>query len=123
MRISDWSSDVCSSDLLHFTKRRHVEMTHTGVVKALQHMTVRIDFDGIKRLARELAEESAGIRAQLLGEQNLHRLIGAQGGNGFIDRGENRQIACVREMRIAECVNGEGEKRGDRKSTRLNSSH
>src|SRR3546814_5035602 len=65
MRISDWSSDVCSSDLLraHLVERR--ELHRTGV----------LDFDDVPtelRLHRQCGQAFAGIgqrRAGGLGEQ------------------------------------------------------
>src|SRR3546814_988255 len=46
MRISDWSSDVCSSDLILLFKRLWAEIAETRV----QPFSIVIDFDVIKHL-------------------------------------------------------------------------
>src|SRR3546814_6348823 len=108
MRISDWSSDVCSSDLRLDAPVRH---QHQGVGEAhdLLHGMRDVDDRQIE-LALELLDE----RQNLL----LARLV--ERGQGLV----HQQQAGVRQQRPAQ---------GDalllatrpraRKSTRLNSSH
>src|SRR3546814_2374256 len=83
MRISDWSSDVCSSDLL----RAHADDVDTIIA-------VAVDRDGgVLQLKTAVVEQEADV---------IHR-----------DPGQ------------AELIGGllAAENAGDRKSTRLNSSH
>src|SRR3546814_3420795 len=53
MRISDWSSDVCSSDLRYFGVRELEALTPDALAAGIEHM--RVDFgletDGRRRFA------------------------------------------------------------------------
>src|SRR3546814_10380109 len=96
MRISDWSSDVCSSDLIA------VELAHD------QQVDRRRDFGTQRRAVLQPGEQLG--RAQIgeqpeSGTQAEDRLLGAQ------------MALDVIEERLAE----RGEEDGDRKSTCLNS--
>src|SRR3546814_9325801 len=95
MRISDWSSDVCSSDLLVHCPCRDLRQPVAGDRGAAARRYRRRDADG------------AGARpargAELVGSD----AISGQSG------GWRRADALVADRRCAE----------DRKSTRLNSSH
>src|SRR3546814_2435041 len=97
MRISDWSSDVCSSDLRN---------------RVLAGLDVAAD-----RVA------GAGCLAQLFGRHGAERIV---------ERGLDRQLRRVVELLalgreeldaivVMRVVRGGDD--GDRKSTRLNSSH
>src|SRR3546814_9155051 len=98
MRISDWSSDVCSSDLL-------VEVE---------------DRDGD-------AQPGAGTAVRLLevGAAGFFEPLDAAGGIGQADFGELRVDGAPAALEDAEDVAGRHDvpARQDRKRTRLNSSH
>src|SRR3546814_4396824 len=47
MRISDWSSDVCSSDLLSHKRMLTREWFYTGVTRASQRCVVLYTRDGV----------------------------------------------------------------------------
>src|SRR3546814_5143837 len=104
MRISDWSSDVCSSDLL-------VPFGDAGRLEAVLHSRPDVESDEIDEIGAEQ-------------QQLRHDRIIVVGG---------RQVAVaallgfgppygMREMR-REGLARETRRREDRKSTRLNSSH
>src|SRR3546814_6758550 len=97
MRISDWSSDVCSSDLRHAACRKLEPIMMEGDARDLfAEGTERMD------IAFADAPEIVEIDAQLIG-----RVRGAHEG-GLVDTEPLDEAADVRQ--------------GDRKSTRLNSS-
>src|SRR3546814_1063067 len=94
MRISDWSSDVCSSDLRNLVKRPHVEaarlhrhqqrVSHGERGAQRAGITAAHVNDNIVIFGRELADLAAKRRA---GERNggiasLPKSIGAQLGKG-----------------------------------------
>src|SRR3546814_4700627 len=105
MRISDWSSDVCSSDL-HIVAQRRVALAADavgGIGAAQRH--VLIDGDIIADL-RGFADDNA--------EAMVDEQVAADRRSGMdVDPGQP-----ARQM-----VDEAGEKEQDRKSTRLNSSH
>src|SRR3546814_4974124 len=95
MRISDWSSDVCSSDLIV-----HVEGNRSVLMQVLKNGTVSTlaIIDGIKGKVDELrATLPANLKIAFIGAQSLFVKAAVSG--------------VIREGVIA-----------DRKSTRLNSS-
>src|SRR3546814_2813741 len=115
MRISDWSSDVCSSDLLRF----HAQAEGSGFAERLYRLRVE---RGLKQLdiAEKLRVSTAAVSgwesgrsvprgsrwaelAEYLGVQ-LAELIGD-------DSNDLRKLVATSRIDI------------DRKSTRLNSSH
>src|SRR3546814_1106194 len=102
MRISDWSSDVCSSDLLV------AALGHPGDVLARPL--------GLETEAHRGDAERAGDLPDLV-EVGVH--LGAGVVDGLQGRAGKLELA-ARLERHAGAVLGEGE---DRKSTRLNSSH
>src|SRR3546814_3798742 len=83
MRISDWSSDVCSSDLAHLGARHagHLEGRH-----ALRRAAGQFDLDlafGQRPLAQHLAELLPGLGAGAGADQGVdHPLLGRQLGLG-----------------------------------------
>src|SRR3546814_2241221 len=117
MRISDWSSDVCSSDLLQvmagFTADLHGRMGGCAVVVEQQHQHAVMGAVGIPLHQRE-RDRGAGVasvagfvpRAARL-EQELPPWMAA-----------GDRAAAGRDKHVAVLHEGE-----DRKSTRLNSSH
>src|SRR3546814_1530904 len=128
MRISDWSSDVCSSDLENRTSSHHVAARIARIAPLLY-----VDSPGMRKpdgsrrdLKRGLRKLLAAFRRPIHVEGNLwHCTVpqlpfrGIPGMNAF-----NRwfgQFAVRRAMRaigLAECISWL-----DRKRTRLNSSH
>src|SRR3546814_6798737 len=103
MRISDWSSDVCSSDLAVDTQQKHLpevlkrarEHRGTSLVEIFQNCIVYNDgiFEGF-------TGRSVAADRQVVLEHGKPMLFGRDGTRG---------------LRLAP--------RTDRKSTRLNSSH
>src|SRR3546814_8095378 len=105
MRISDWSSDVCSSDLAAFLlveieEVRLVWHAHQAAVVAVDPVVV-------------IAGEARGAAA--LGQ---HHLIAAMGAD-IVERLNSVIDAARHHDRRVPDLDG----LGDRKSTRLNSSH
>src|SRR3546814_9816537 len=103
MRISDWSSDVCSSDLRQQSGQQHAGAAIGGVAARVHQLaqegdehivgqTLAVDFDG-----GEMADQVGSRILTLLDEQSAEE--GAELGARL------------------------GALRRDRKSTRLNSSH
>src|SRR3546814_1954213 len=97
MRISDWSSDVCSSDL----------------PKGVIYIGVTND------LARRVEQHRSGTISSFTKKYQCHRLVWFEYFEGIHDARvvERRMKAWKREWKIKRI-----EER-DRKSTRLNSSH
>src|SRR3546814_9824229 len=103
MRISDWSSDVCSSDLTVRPQRLHDE----GVGGA------------VAGPAQRLALKQAGT---LEGEEQIARHMGDMGG----EFGVGHCIGGVRHFSNSPTMSSAASSAlifVDRKSTRLNSSH
>src|SRR3546814_2566173 len=105
MRISDWSSDVCSSDL-------ELDLGHAqkGAADTVP---------GI--VGHAVVERRAAVAAQLdraLGAV-LMKAVALQGDH----RVSMRQLGHALRILRAEVAEQGGRERGDRKSTRLNSSH
>src|SRR3546814_10591655 len=106
MRISDWSSDVCSSDL----DRRHV------VVDAEAPPPGEIALAGIEYLSIDAAGPDADVVVHpLLAEQLGHRIGGRE--DGVAAAIETPEGGLDERFQEGEAVIA------DRKSTRLNSSH
>src|SRR3546814_9042524 len=104
MRISDWSSDVCSSDLAlgRITERDGLASVvgYAGSGKSAMLGVAREAWEGAGYTVRGAA--LSGIAAENL-----------EGGSGI----QSRTIASL------EHAWGQGREQLDRKSTRLNSSH
>src|SRR3546814_9515986 len=113
MRISDWSSDVCSSDLIFAAL---ADPTRLRIMTLLRSM-----------------ELSVGELAQVLGQSQprVSRHLKILADAGLVDRrkeGAWTFVALGREQRVKPALAaidlwGEDEPERDRKSTRLNSSH
>src|SRR3546814_10823998 len=100
LRISDWSSDVCSSDLRRSDDRNAVRDRREAVV-------------------RQLDDEFAGLRG--LRNGGVERLLAVFGVElEEVGRGLDGGIALQRGGRVFEALASIGQ---DRKSTRLNSRH
>src|SRR3546814_8867829 len=80
MRISDWSSDVCSSDLppsgdARAAPRLHIELRHVGARAAARIGHVEADSQGRAVLHLKIGVGEAGIgQAMAEGEKRLHAL-------------------------------------------------
>src|SRR3546814_2597663 len=73
MRISDWSSDVCSSDL------DRQPWLPTETVEVFGERSDRVRISGVRRAARACAPECIGIAC--LAGRDLARIVGGIGGN------------------------------------------
>src|SRR3546814_2612570 len=103
MRISDWSSDVCSSDLLGIGLR-----------------ALEAQLEGVEAALRQPAVEGAGVEApghHRVGDRLLLRRVlrGGEAEGGVAVPGE--QLGHRVHHHVGAVLEG------DRKSTRLNSSH
>src|SRR3546814_10325274 len=107
MRISDWSSDVCSSDLYRQT-----------VLSALQDAERALSRFGQQRSA---LVAFAQIKSQADGAADLDRQRFA---GGVISRADLNRTLRKQEQAATDLVRGKAALTlSDRKSTRLNSSH
>src|SRR3546814_3979807 len=117
MRISDWSSDVCSSDLIEeraqaFARSQNPERRVEDVL-ALGRQ---------KQIRRAYADAAAALAATGKDED----LALAEDIVGFVadmPAAVSRRLERAREIMIADRAEGAAGSRSDRKSTRLNSSH
>src|SRR3546814_6521974 len=81
MRISDWSSDVCSSDLAHAVAaqpaaRRQLQLPLEGAIVGQQQQAFRVDVEPADRLqARQLGGQAVEHRgAALRSEEHTSEL-------------------------------------------------
>src|SRR3546814_1820902 len=115
MRISDWSSDVCSSDLLVARREQQAEGQRDGAEGPRSHGDVG-GREGKAELARQaLREKGAGVGlVRLVGVPALALQIGLA----------MQRLHQTRQREFLRIAEGEVADAGlDRKSTRLNSSH
>src|SRR3546814_8950241 len=99
MRISDWSSDVCSSDLL--------------IVRALP---IEEDADDVRRQRRDQREGRRHMHIEPDFEQRPDaKMLAQPGQRGFLLLEQSYDLFARFGIAAA--------RQGDRKSTRLNSSH
>src|SRR3546814_3192481 len=128
MRISDWSSDVCSSDLLDLqdalTIQPVLRLAHQAGADAAV-LPVGIDRHGVEPAAVAVvaAADAAGHRAGTLGQEDLG--IGAALPQRDVARRvvvPDGEAAALPQRRAGGKV-VVGVRPDDRKSTRLNSSH
>src|SRR3546814_18052029 len=73
MRISDWSSDVCSSDLLRLSRFHDRRIAH-GHIRTTDEPPCRLSFRPALRITR-MAKRHADLRRQ----RTLERLVGRRG--------------------------------------------
>src|SRR3546814_10058165 len=109
MRISDWSSDVCSSDLNHRQDHRICKVPVPGIFRpAIERAAVKARAHGETRsFARdERRDRQADARLGIEAEADKRTVLKGEEGR----RDENLRALTGRRVR-------------DRKSTRLNSSH
>src|SRR3546814_9549810 len=113
MRISDWSSDVCSSDLAGGTK---VEIEETG---GGWYAITAPWLDDAEKVQGRDAAETRQREIHAAGEPDNYKGV-------TLTAGENGWYVITRDGSETELkVHGEEQARADadRKSTRLNSSH
>src|SRR3546814_3276548 len=107
MRISDWSSDVCSSDLKAFPRGVHggIDIRCRGLLHGADRLAGR-------RVHRLEGLAAAGIRVAAM---NVELLLGQVTGHvwGLVLLQQAAGVVACDDARLVE----------DRKSTRLNSSH
>src|SRR3546814_10253217 len=109
MRISDWSSDVCSSDLAYFLRAAvNASRRHQGLPE-LDAM------DFIKKVKAEM--KVVGMK-----EEFLYRSVNEGFSGGEKKRNEVLQMTLL-EPKLAILDETDSDLNIDRKSTRLNSSH
>src|SRR3546814_4811505 len=104
MRISDWSSDVCSSDLAHREKLRVI-----GRENDLEKMNRQA-----LRLARDVARRNGCLMAGNICNTNAYETD---------DSATHAKVRAMFEEQIGWAVEEGADFLIDRKSTRLNSSH
>src|SRR3546814_1521705 len=131
MRISDWSSDVCSSDL-----QRQACLFATGERFDLLHRTVAAEVEAAEEVAQRLLagawidttqmQHCRSLRIEAVGRV-LREIADAQMRIVQGAAGDRRQLARERlhQRRLAGAVRAEQAEAitGDRKSTRLHSRH
>src|SRR3546814_9470719 len=122
MRISDWSSDVCSSDLWEITRPGHVfplRYREGGVLVRRGHTEAAVD------LAKLAGLTPAGVLVEVVNDDGTMKR--APELRAFADEHGLKMISIeelVRHRRRVEVlVDRVAETKLDRKSTRLNSSH
>src|SRR3546814_7398941 len=81
MRISDWSSDVCSSDLLADLRRDGIDSQLEGepegvVRRRLQHGDNLARIDEREAAAEKIDAAATGPRARKLEVERLHAFLG-----------------------------------------------
>src|SRR3546814_8977440 len=115
MRISDWSSDVCSSDLLHHPRDLAMSLGAAPDMALAPHRMLAQLMNRVVIVAGDLVgqRQCGGIEDTGLGAEELEQARGflnAETRNGpLAQRSVEQQYARRRSA--------------DRKSTRLNSSH
>src|SRR3546814_3042614 len=116
MRISDWSSDVCSSDLGEFGNDRGFIIRQHALDRVLEAFGRRDIDAGVARVARQVPWRAGFERRRRDVEAaapDLHLIITVlRRGLGLVEPGEAAIVALVEPPVL-----------GDRKSTRLNSCH
>src|SRR3546814_8080313 len=113
MRISDWSSDVCSSDLSTGYRRFQAG-----------DFVVRFDVKARYRRARADAKVAALCDARTFNRLRIAGRAARRKNDARAGRNSQPAIACAKDgLKLTAVGSREGQPTGDRKSTRLNSSH
>src|SRR3546814_10580306 len=116
MRISDWSSDVCSSDLSEGTRRKRRWPERTG--RTRQQGREGRHAQGGEGQGRRRAEQAEDDAADVRGSDRRAQL------SRRADLGAMEEAQQVRDRSGSGAGQARrGSLRADRKSTRLNSSH
>src|SRR3546814_6506217 len=124
MRISDWSSDVCSSDLLEHQK---VALERAG--QALDQLRAGASRDlasAMQRdpaLLREAAAGRSGPMIEAMAQEARVRADPHLRADRFVERWQQLSQDRDRLYRAGDMTGREKAGKEDRKSTRLNSSH
>src|SRR3546814_9416016 len=105
MRISDWSSDVCSSDLIARGRYADVQLRSDDIVQ----------LGAPTRALEILVNADVGLGPDVRQAR--------RSGQPRPDGPRDRQNRTVHLQPVLLDTRGEGEDKADRKSTRLNSSH
>src|SRR3546814_12191240 len=92
MRISDWSSDVCSSDLLRLRARRTLE--DAGGVRILERQILDV--------LRDHAGGGSGVRAVRLHSLDRKSVVSGKSVSVRVDLGVRR---IINKKTINECTN------------------
>src|SRR3546814_2875999 len=102
MRISDWSSDVCSSDL--FTNSG-VDQGH-ALAQAFAHRTFDAGVPHHYRALAEVGRHDFRVATQEVAELRQRRglLIGVHGGHDLVKRSEEHTSELQSLMRISYAV-------------------
>src|SRR3546814_1530318 len=119
MRISDWSSDVCSSDL----SAQHLRSEHhLGAAVALDQLPAQRLAEARRRLADLLQEEVRVCAAIDVtgGDLGVAQVVS---GDGQLTAVVALAVDAVDGARLGGIEDDDLAAAGDRKSTRLNSSH
>src|SRR3546814_6932619 len=119
MRISDWSSDVCSSDLLMDRRITHVAIDENDAFAAARQRRSERETGGRLAFSRPRRGDGEGTR---------HAMLGGEGKVGLYRQIGIDQIGLAVEQdflwRLVDLGDrAEQRQAKDRKSTRLNSSH
>src|SRR3546814_1607108 len=117
MRISDWSSDVCSSDLVQRPRLRDDRHVRHHRVRTEQDQEIALLEVGKGPVHR--ASEQKLLRQILRAGVDMERIENLRGSK----RPPERACIAVMERRKGRGIAGIDAKSADRKSTRLNSSH
>src|SRR3546814_10550986 len=108
MRISDWSSDVCSSDLQRSTVLRQAQHERVLMMTDLTNLTVAQIRDGHRAGEFSAVEVAEAFNAHVAGAKAL---------NAFIVETPEHALAAATTADAARAAGT------DRKSTSVNSSH
>src|SRR3546814_8695591 len=111
MRISDWSSDVCSSDLIHAILPRRGRGTTRRVVEGHRRLTRRARLNGPHISGKGAVTHYLIGKANRLCPTTMLRMVPLPQGGGSSAHHPKADAATSLQPRP------------DRKSTRLNSSH
>src|SRR3546814_13251687 len=111
MRISDWSSDVCSSDLIK--QQQDGQFGRQVVLVVVDEVADHLDAGGINRLAQRAAqhvEMAVGDAGLEMHARVDHRLAPALAGQAGLDGGQDfvvgeRQFLDIETVQVGE-VNG-----------------
>src|SRR3546814_3394217 len=123
MRISDWSSDVCSSDLLDQSRRALRPRIEIGPGERARKTRMGIKAQSPARLGGEV--ELLDRPFLPLGRLALHRVGRESVELGVIGGMHRNQLALQMRRKLGDLDArlAAGARKLDRKSTRLNSSH
>src|SRR3546814_10603120 len=128
MRISDWSSDVCSSDLSEMAFMGTAVGAAVGGFKPVVEIML-MNFVAV--CMDQITNHAAKLRFMSGGQTHVPMVIRTMTGSGTQNGGQHSDFLeawfChtpgIKVVAPSNPVDGYGLLRSDRKSTRLNSSH